>query len=271
MIKILRFKIPLVNLDKSLISFFILENAKNLQIIEIQDENVIFQAEFLNQNPETTINKFKKLFPNKDLQIVFEKQLNPEDWKKLRINTLEVGKFKFKPIFEKNQQDQDIIYLDTIVGAFGIDNHPSTIICLEFINNLNKNYNTAVDFGSGNGILSLALSKKNIQLILAIEVITSYCIEIKHNTFINNIDNIIVINHDSCNILKKIDLLVANIPFSVFLDYKVLATNFKDGILSGIHKSKQNDFINLLKTYDIDILEILEKDNWIGINCTKRN
>lgn len=160
MIKILRFKIPLVNLDKSLISFFILENAKNLQIIEIQDENVIFQAEFLNQNPETTINKFKKLFPNKDLQIVFEKQLNPEDWKKLRINTLEVGKFKFKPIFEKNQQDQDIIYLDTIVGAFGIDNHPSTIICLEFINNLNKNYNTAVDFGSGNGILSLALSKK---------------------------------------------------------------------------------------------------------------
>ncbi|MFN3477773.1 MAG: 50S ribosomal protein L11 methyltransferase, partial [bacterium] len=157
---IVRFKIPPQDFSKQVVSFFILEGSLNLQIIEMQDQDLIFQVEFKNFDRHKIINNFKKIFPDIILELIFEKKLDYEEWKRTRLKSLEVGIFKFKPIFEKSETDnEEFIYLDTLVGAFGIDQHPTTVICLEFLNDykeeIKKSTAIAVDFGTGNGILSL--------------------------------------------------------------------------------------------------------------------
>lgn len=268
-VKILRFKIDSYLFTKKLISFFILEGSKNLEIIEISPNYVIFQCELFIKNTKEIINRFQKIFPA--LELVSEKELNIEEWKKLRLSKLEVGKFKFEPIFEKQENKEYFIYLDTLFGAFGIDNHPTTIICLEFIDRIEKNYETAVDFGAGNGILSLALSKINIKKIIAIDIFFNYCLEIKQNCKINNISNVFILNGNSMKIIKDADLLVSNVPLSAFKDKNnsILQSKFKECILSGIKRENKEEFLEIIKTNQIEIKELAEKEGWLGIKGVK--
>lgn len=271
---IVKFKTSINHFDKALINFFILENSKNFQIIEIQGNSVIFQAEFMNFYQENLINNFKKIFPDKNLEVISQSKIDYQEWRKTRLKSLEVGKFKFKPIFEKTSQDNDYIYLDILVGAFGVEGHPTTVLCLEIIEEHMKefkNFQVAVDFGTGNGILSLALWKINIPTVLAIEILFSYCLEAQKNFNINNANNIKIINSSSMEIVKKVDLLVANIPLSTFKEKstKILQSNFKFAIFSGIKKEKEKEFLELIKSHRIGIREKREKENWLGFLCNK--
>ncbi|MCX7758837.1 MAG: 50S ribosomal protein L11 methyltransferase [bacterium] len=276
-IKIIRFRTLSKDFDKNLVSFFILEGSKNMQIIQIDNEYLIFQVEIFtgkgnNMITEKILDKFRKFYPNKYIDIQLEKDIDFEEWKRMRLKSLSVGKFTFKPIFEKTEKDDSVIYLDTLVGAFGIDNHPTTIICLEMINKMEPKFKLAVDFGSGNGILSLALSQISKSPTIAIEIFYSYCLEIKHNCKINNVENIIVLNGDSMGLIKELDLLVSNVPFSVFADpnTNILNSKFKKAILSGIKIENKEEFINLLRQYNIQILDLQEKEGWIGVITEKQ-
>lgn len=268
-VKILRFKIEPHFFTKKLISFFILEGSKNLEIIEITPNYVIFQCELFIRDTKEIIDRFKKNFPT--IELVSEKELSMEEWKRLRLSKLEVGKFKFKPIFEKQENEERFIYLDTLFGAFGIDNHPTTIICLEFIDRIEKNYETAVDFGAGNGILSLALSMINIKKIIAIDIFFNYCLEIRQNCKINKISNIFILNGNSMKIVKEVDLLVSNVPLSAFKDKNnsILQSKFKECILSGVKIENKDEFLEIIKTNQIEIKEFAEKEGWLGIKGVK--
>ncbi|MCS7243987.1 MAG: 50S ribosomal protein L11 methyltransferase [Candidatus Calescibacterium sp.] len=276
-IKIIRFRTLSKDFDKNLVSFFILEGSKNMQIIQIDNEHLIFQVEIFagkekNINTEKMLDKFRKFYPNKYIDIQLEKDIDFEEWKRMRLRSLSVGKFTFKPIFDKTEEDDSVIYLDTLVGAFGIDNHPTTIICLEMIDKMEPKFKLAVDFGSGNGILSLALSRISKSPIIAIEIFYSYCLEIKHNCKINNTENIIVLNSDSMKVIKELDFLVSNVPLSVFADpnTNILNSKFNKAVFSGIKIESKEEFINLLDKYNIEILEIVEKEGWIGVITQKQ-
>lgn len=269
-IKIITFKTKLTDFDKKLVSFFILENCKNLQIIEIVGENLIFQSEFPispRNSSKELLDKLTKIFPDKNIEIVSERDISLEEWKKMRIKSLTVGKFTFKPIFEKEEREENVIYLDTLVGAFGIDNHPTTILCLEMISNFVNSFRSAVDFGSGNGILSLSLAKISKSPIIAIEVFYNYCLEIKNNCRINNIENIFIFNTDSMSFVKEVDILVANVPISVFLDKTsgILNSKFNLGIFSGVKKQDKQKFVDLLENNHIAIDQMFEKEGWLGV------
>ncbi|MEN3015694.1 MAG: 50S ribosomal protein L11 methyltransferase [bacterium] len=274
-IKILRLQTPTQHFDKSLISFFILEGSKNLQIVQIQDDQLVFQIELLNKDSQPILEKFKKIFPNKQISVILEKYISVEEWKRIRLSQISVGKHNFKPFFAKSPDDPlETIYLDTLVGAFGIDNHPTTLICLELIDQLEKtiheaNYITAVDFGTGNGILSLALSR-SIKCIIAIEIIYTYCLECLHNTKINNIHNITVINSDTPKIVRKTDVLVANIPLSVYQQVPVLEIKFKQAIISGVNLQNYTQLLALFENNSIEVEKEIEKEGWKGFLVRKK-
>ena len=280
--KIVKFKTYVKDFDKSLIAFFSLEGAKNLQIIEIQDNDLYFQAEFFKVNTNDLLLKFTKVFPDRFLEVFYEEDISYEEWKSLRLKSIEVGRFKFKPFFQVNNNDinnnvkEEVFYLDTIVGAFGIDNHPTTFLCLEILDSIIegleslRGFRVGVDFGAGNGILSLALSKF-LPFVFAIEIIYSYCLEIKRNCLINGVSNVFVINGNNCNQIKGIDFLVSNVPLSVFRDedVKILASDFRLGVLSGVRKENKEEFLKILERYSIKILDLRELDNWLAVLVSK--
>lgn len=272
---IARFKISTRHFNKQTVSFFILEGSLNLQIIEIQDQSLIFQVEFKNFDYQKIANNFKKIFPNVDLELIFEKKLEYEEWKRMRLRSLEIGIFKFKPIFQKTEKEEnEFIYLDTLVGAFGIDQHPTTLICLELLSDYAeeiKKGKIAVDFGVGNGILSLALWKLGVPQIIAIEIFYNYCLESKRNFIINRVSNAKVINFSSMKIIKSTDILTANVPFSTYKDKEsnLLESKFKIAVFSGITKENQENLLKMFETHKIIVRELREKDNWLGFLVKK--
>jgi len=291
-IKILIVRIPYTLFSKKIITFFIL-NSKNTEIIEIKEDQVILKLEvFLDTQKEDKLKKiiteFEKIF-NLKLEIINEYNISYEEWKKSKLKSFKAGIFSIEPLTnftqdhkkDKNLQKNEnyTIILDTLVGAFGIEQHPTTIMCLEMISELELELkeSTAIDFGSGNGILSLALAKKNVKKIIAIEIFFNYCLEIKKNLKINNVDKVWIINTNSTKALEKLfkkdnfTLLVANVPLSAFKDKELnlLNINFNKAILSGIKKENKQEFLDIVKSYGITINEVREKEGWISIICEK--
>ncbi|MGC8815175.1 MAG: 50S ribosomal protein L11 methyltransferase, partial [bacterium] len=250
--KILKLKllIPINLFSKNLISNLILEGFKDIKIQEILNEYVnlnlvfLFELKFQEDQDTKIQNIFSKIEKLKNNLIIFYKyNLNEVnkiiikdyeifdygDYIKNYIKPFTVNDFVFlqygNELNELEKYDNlKKIYLYPKYFAFGNDQHPTTLMVIEILSNIKKYFDKEidliVDYGAGNGILSLVSYYLNPKIILAIEAMFSYCFEIKYNFEINKISNGIIINSITPKILKnkisyyKNNILLANIPFS---------------------------------------------------------
>jgi ribosomal protein L11 methylase PrmA len=308
--KILKLKllIPINLFSKNLISNLILEGFKDIKIQEILNEYVNLNLVFLfelkfQENQDTKIqNIFSKIEKLKNNLIIFYKyNLNEVnkiiikdyeffdygDYIKNYIKPFIVNDFVFLQYgneLNKLEKYDNLkkIYLYPKYFAFGNDQHPTTLMVIEILSNIKKYFDKEidliVDYGAGNGILSLVSYYLNPKIILAIEAMFSYCFEIKYNFEINKISNGIIINSITPKILKnkisyyKNNILLANIPFSAFIDLfqDLFDINFDLFILSGIREIDLPKFQDFIQKYNLIIIEKIISDSW-GSFVFKKN
>ncbi|MGC8734122.1 MAG: 50S ribosomal protein L11 methyltransferase [bacterium] len=310
--KILKLKllIPINLFSKNLISNLILEGFKDIKIQEILNEYVNLNLVFLfelkfQENQDTKIqNIFSKIEKLKNNLIIFYKyNLNEvnkiiikdyeifdyEDYIKNYVKPFIVNDFVFLQYgnelnkLNKLEKYDNLkkIYLYPKYFAFGNDQHPTTLMVIEILSNIKKYFDKEidliVDYGAGNGILSLVSYYLNPKIILAIEAMFSYCFEIKYNFEINKISNGIIINSITPKILKnkisyyKNNILLANIPFSAFIDLfqDLFDLNFDLFILSGIREIDLPKFQDFIQKYNLIIIEKIISDSWGSFVCKK--
>ena len=148
-------------------------------------------------------------------------------------------------------------------SGFGTGSHPTTKLCINWIEENNIDNKSLIDYGSGSGILAIVAKLHGADKVVGAEIDRKAIDNAIQNCKINNIQ-IPFIDLNKSSIYKKFDILIANILSNTLIQlstaFKTLAK--KKLILSGILDKQVPDVIN---TYS-DWIILKQKKNLEGWN-----
>ena len=143
--------------------------------------------------------------------------VDQEDWAetwRLHFEPLFIGKrlFVCPPWTEERPDDRIAIVIDPGM-AFGTGQHASTRLCLELAEAIvdERQVSTAMDIGSGSGILSIALAKLGVPRIWALEIDPLAREATDVNAASNDVAAAITTLGSVDEVPARVDLVVANL------------------------------------------------------------
>ncbi len=160
--------------------------------------------------------------------------------------------------------------------AFGTGMHPTTKMCLEFLEKYIEPQRThsVLDVGCGSGILSIASRKLGANHIIGIDNSVSALEASWQNIAYNDVDKVIISGQGIEAIDESFDIVVANMLFGEILDVgqELIKKLNKEGrlILSGIIAEQENE----LRTYFLPQLRLIRKKQegeWITFIFKRKN
>lgn len=189
------------------------------------DEEEIFEPE-LNTTPLWQQCQIKILFEEgRDISslIALTKQLDvtltseeieQQDWQNIwrqQFHKTTYGKrITICPSYEAGDQVEPYtIVLDPGL-AFGTGKHPTTSLCLKWLDHVIQGGETVIDYGCGSGILALAAAKLGAQKIIAVDIDEQALQATQDNALNNGVTNIETVTPESMPSIKA-DILIANI------------------------------------------------------------
>lgn len=193
------------------------------------------------------------------------------NWKKY-YKPLEIGeKLAIVPEWENYEnKDREIIKINPGM-AFGTGTHESTYMCLELLEKYVNKDDEIFDIGCGSGILAIAALKLGAKRALAIDI-DEKCIDASHeNASLNKLEDKMEIKKGNLlDVVKgRADLIVSNIIAEIIVDeIKNLKNHMDKGgifITSGIIKERRQMVIDALEENGFEIIDELDKNNWVAI------
>jgi ribosomal protein L11 methyltransferase len=190
-----------------------------------------------------------------------------DEWHGEPLKPFRAGRFVVMPSWmESPAADGQVpILLDPGV-VFGVGNHPTTQDCLTCMDDL-FSYNevrTALDLGTGTGVLAIAAGKLGARRTIAVDVNFLAAKTAKKNVSINNLDNCIYVACEKAeNIIDcKADLVIANIHYDVMrqLIDSPGFLNKKWFILSGLLRSEARRIDAQLSCHRVTVRNRLVRD-----------
>ena len=168
--------------------------------------------------------------------------------------------------------------------AFGTGSHPTTRMCLEYIDDFVKDGDSVVDLGCGSGILSIAALILGAKDAIAVDIDPIAETIAYENAALNGIgkDRYTVLTGDvlTDNALrskiesKRYPIVTANIVASVIIALAPYAAKLlEDGgkfITSGIIDSREDEVVAALTAAGLNIIEIRRGGDWRAILAEKR-
>ncbi len=118
---------------------------------------------------------------------------------------------------EIDQTDAVIVDLDPGL-AFGTGTHPTTALCLEWLDAQALDGKRVIDFGCGSGILAIAALKLGARDVVAVDHDPQAVLATRDNATRNRVDDRISVMHSADFIPQAVDLVVANILANVLID-----------------------------------------------------
>lgn len=220
-------------------------------------------------------NNLKAELNEKNLGQCLLEEKDDEDWAnnwKKYYKPLEIGeKLAIVPEWEAYDNDKRIVIKINPGMAFGTGTHESTYMCLELLERYVKKDDEIFDIGCGSGILAIAALKLGAKRALAVDI-DDKCIDASHeNADLNNLEDKMDIKKGNLlDVVKgRVDLIVSNIIAEIIVDeIKNLKNHMDKGgifITSGIIKERRQMVIDALKENGFEIIDELEKNNWVAI------
>ena len=156
--------------------------------------------------------------------------------------------------------------------AFGTGTHPTTALCLEWLDEHIQGGETVIDFGCGSGILGIGALKLGANKVWAVDN-DPQALAATHNNAANNaVDTYIYVADTQHELKMQADILLANIlakPLISLSSY--FATLVKPGgsaILSGILAEQQQA---VLDAYDASFFlqNAAQREDWIRLELIR--
>lgn len=161
-------------------------------------------------------------------------------------------------------------------SAFGTGYHESTQIALSLLSRHCRPGMTAIDVGSGSGILSIACWRLGARKVYARDVDPATLEEARRNFELNGVEEgaIELSSGDGLTGLPvAVDLIVANILLEELLRLiPDIRAHLKDGgvaIFSGLILKERESFLDALQRAGFYALDELEKEEWWGVAATR--
>jgi ribosomal protein L11 methyltransferase len=175
---------------------------------------------------------------------------------------------------QKNSTNPTSIILDPGL-AFGTGTHPTTALCLEWLDQNPPRKLTVVDYGCGSGILAVAAAKLEATRIIATDIDPQALTATKENMSRNQIaaEKISCYLPEDCPEVP-VDLVLANILCGPLIElYPRLSSLVKSGgqiVISGLLATQKKDIIEKYSN-DFSDFNIKQLDDWIRISATKNS
>lgn len=157
--------------------------------------------------------------------------------------------------------------------AFGTGTHPTTALCLEWLDQLDLQGKTVIDFGCGSGVLAIAAALLGAAHVTGIDNDPQAIEASRDNAGRNGVaDRIELALPDQASV-ESCDLLVANILAGPLYDLAPLfAMRIRPGgllALSGILDGQQQELLDRYAGW-FDELVVTRREDWIRINGRRR-
>ena len=156
--------------------------------------------------------------------------------------------------------------------AFGTGSHPTTRLCLRWLDDHLKGGETVLDYGCGSGILAIAALKLGAARAVGVDVDAQAVIASRDNAIANAVKNVsFFLPNDAQH--DTYDLVVANIltnPLRMLAP--LLASAVKTGgqiVLSGILETQAEDVMKIYREW-FDLNEPVFEDGWSCLSGQKR-
>lgn len=241
---------------------------KNLIIIALFDADADLKA--LTLLLENNKNKW-------NIQEFYTEIIEDQDWERVWMKDFHPLRFGenlwiYPSNYEIPDDDAVKIHLDPGL-AFGTGTHPTTALCLEWLDQHPPKGLKVIDYGCGSGILAVAAAKLGAKHISAVDIDPQGLVATKDNMQRNSIEDSKISCYlpDDFTIVQS-DLVLANILCGPLLElYPLLSSLIRSEgtlVLSGILEEQKNQIIDSyasgFKDFNIQVL-----DGWARISATK--
>ena len=205
-------------------------------------------------------------------------QLEDKDWEREWMENFHPMKFGERlwicPSWREVPDPQAVnVMLDPGL-AFGTGTHPTTALCLEWLESLDLSGKTVIDFGCGSGILAIAAIKLGAQQVIGVDIDPQALQASLDNAQRNGVaDKLEVYLPQNQPQGLVADVVVANILAGPLRELApVIKSLVKPGgelAMSGVLDTQAEDVANYYRD-DLDIDPITEQNEWCRISGKKQ-
>lgn len=161
--------------------------------------------------------------------------------------------------------------------AFGTGTHPTTALCLAWLDGLELRDKNVIDFGCGSGILALAALKLGATSVIGIDndpqAITATIDNAERNEVADRLKVFLPDQFDRDAMRSSADALVANILAGPLGELAPQLASFVKGggklALSGILREQADDLVVRYAEWFDDLL-VTTQDDWVRISATRK-
>ena len=159
--------------------------------------------------------------------------------------------------------------------AFGTGTHPTTALCLEWLDGANLTGQTVLDYGCGSGILAIAAAKLGVKRVWAVDIDPQALLASDGNAAENEVeDRIELAEPTDLPTNLCVDVLLANILAGVLVRLTAeFGRRVKPGgqlVLSGILESHA-DAVRAAFDRDFSFGPIRRREDWVLLEGVRRN
>ena len=204
--------------------------------------------------------------------------LADQDWARAWLDRFEPMRFGdrlwIRPSgFQVDDPEAVIVDLDPGL-AFGTGTHPTTSLCLRWLDQHDIRGLSVIDFGCGSGILGIAALKLGARSVVAIDHDPQALQASADNAERNQCRALLDIRHSTDELPPPADLVVANILASTLIELRdSIGPLVKPGgnlLLSGILDT-QADAVASAYARDFDFAPPAGESDWVMLHATRRD
>ncbi|NTS76498.1 50S ribosomal protein L11 methyltransferase [Catenovulum sp. SM1970] len=157
--------------------------------------------------------------------------------------------------------------------AFGTGTHPTTSLCLRWLDENISSDQTVVDFGCGSGILAIAALKLGAKRTIGIDIDPQAIVATEENAKRNNVEKQIELFLPKDQPEIEADVVVANILAAPLRELSEVITAFvKPGgklALSGILDTQAEEIVEIYSQW-FDMDPVANEEEWCRVSGTRK-
>lgn len=235
----------------------------------------LYDAEYDMKNVVLQLEKSKIL--GKDFNHKLD-QLEDKDWEREwmdNFHPIQFGKRLWICPSWRDIPDPEAVNVMLDPGlAFGTGTHPTTSLCLQWLDGMDLKEKTVVDFGCGSGILGIAALKLGAKEVIGIDIDPQALLASQDNANRNDVGERISLYLPENQPSMQADVVLANILAGPLRELREVITDYcKPGgklVLSGI-LANQADEINKLYSESFVMEQNAIEGEWARVSGQKRD
>lgn len=202
-------------------------------------------------------------------------EVKEEDWAnswKEYYKPVRVGsRVVIRPTWEEYAPEAGDLVIELDPGmAFGTGTHPTTVMCVEFMERIIKVGETVFDIGTGSGILAITAARLGAGEVLAVDIDEVATQSALSNVLLNRVQDIVRV--ETGNLLDRVsgqaDTVVANIVADVIIRAapEVSRAVKKGGsfLASGIIAPREAETVAAIEDAGFRVVETTRSGDWVA-------